>query len=162
MSSYPRTSQSFAKRKVSKCQLTTPYTSQQNGVIERKNCTIGHAAYLLNRLPTKALDTRSPYEAWFGKTPHFEHLRVFNCTTHVKTTKPYIKKLDDRSQKMVCFGVEDGTKAHRLYDPQHEKIYVSRDIIFEEEKKWDWSVLAITSRMLQSSLPWKKRKTQQT
>ena len=36
---------------------------------------------------------------------------------------------------MVYFGVEDETKAHRLYDPQHEKIYVSRDVVFEEEKK---------------------------
>ena len=25
-----------------------------------------------------------------------------------------------------------------LYDLQHEKIYVSRYFIFEEEKKWDW------------------------
>ena len=42
---------------------------------------------------------------------------------------------------MVYFGVEDGTKAHRLYDPQHEKIqkiHASRDVAFEEEKKWDW------------------------
>ena len=39
---------------------------------------------------------------------------------------------------MVYFGVEDRTKIQRLYDPQHEKIYISRDVIFEEEKKWDW------------------------
>ena len=39
---------------------------------------------------------------------------------------------------MVNFGVEDGTKTHRLYDPQHEKIRVSRDLVFEEEKKWNW------------------------
>ena len=39
---------------------------------------------------------------------------------------------------MVYFGVEDGTKAHMLHDPQHEKIHVSRDVVFEEEKKWNW------------------------
>ena len=70
-----------------------------------------------------------------NNTPHFEYLRVFDCTTHVKTAKPYIKKLDDRSQKMVYFGVEDGTKAHKLYDLQHKKIHVSRDVVFEEERK---------------------------
>ena len=93
--------------------------------------------YLLNRLPTKALDTRTPYEAWFCNIPHFDYLRVFGCITHVKMEKPYIKKLDDISQKMMYFGVEDGTKAYRLYDPRHKKIHVSRDVVFKEEKKWD-------------------------
>ena len=39
---------------------------------------------------------------------------------------------------MVYFGVEDGTKPHRIYDLQHEKIHGSRDVVFEEEKKWYW------------------------
>ena len=39
---------------------------------------------------------------------------------------------------MVYFGIKDGTKTHRLYDPQHEKIHINRDVVFEEEKKWDW------------------------
>ena len=51
-----------------------------------------HAVYLLNCLPTKALDTCIPYEAWFDKTPHFEYLRFFGCRIYVKTAKPYIKK----------------------------------------------------------------------
>ena len=71
------------------------------------------------------------------KIPHFKHLRVFRCTTYVKNTKPHIKKLDYQSQKMAYFGIEDSTKAHRRYDPQHEKIHVSRDVIFKEQKKWD-------------------------
>ena len=49
----------------------------------------------LNRLPTKALETRTPYEAWFENTPHFEYLRVYDCTVHVKTAKQYMKKFDD-------------------------------------------------------------------
>ena len=99
---------------------------------------IRNAVYLLNRLRTKALHTCIPYEAWFDKTPHFEYLRFFGCKTYVKTAKPYIKKLDKESQKMVYFGVENGTKTHRLYGPQNEKIHGSRDVVFEEEKKWDW------------------------
>ena len=39
---------------------------------------------------------------------------------------------------MVYFGIEDETKTHRLYDPQHKKFCVSRDVVFKEEKKWDW------------------------
>ena len=34
--------------------------------------------------------------------------------------------------------LKEGTKVHMLYDPQHEKIYIIRYFIFEEEKMWDW------------------------
>lgn len=40
---------------------------------------------------------------------------------------------------MVYFGVEDGSKAHRLYNPQTRKMVVSRDVIFEEEVAWVWN-----------------------
>jgi hypothetical protein len=50
-----------------------------------------------------------------------------------------LKKLDDRSVGMVYFGVEEGSKAHRLYNPQTKKIVVSRDVIFEEAASWNWN-----------------------
>jgi hypothetical protein len=40
---------------------------------------------------------------------------------------------------MVYFGVEEGSKAHRLYNPQTRKIVVSRDVVFEENVPWRWS-----------------------
>lgn len=65
------------------------------------------------------------------------HLKVFGCTAHAKVVTPHLKKLDDRSRKLVYFGVEDGSKAYRLYDPASNKIVVSRDTVFEESKVWD-------------------------
>jgi hypothetical protein len=50
-----------------------------------------------------------------------------------------MKKLDERSVGMVYFGVEEGSKAHRLYNPHTKKIVVSRDVIFEEVVCWQWS-----------------------
>jgi hypothetical protein len=35
--------------------------------------------YILNRLPTEALNGRTPYEAWYGRKSTFSHLRVFGC-----------------------------------------------------------------------------------
>ena len=73
-------------------QLKTPYTPQQNGVVECKNRTILEMArcllhdkdlpkkfwaeaastsvFLLNRLPTKALSKSTPFEAWYGFKPN--------------------------------------------------------------------------------------------
>ena len=48
---------------------------------------------------------------------------------------PHLKKLDDKSHQMVYLGVEEGSKAHRFYDTQHNKIVVSRDVVFEENVK---------------------------
>jgi transposase InsO family protein len=77
------------------------YSPQQNGIVERRNQTVvgmarallkqrgmpvvfwGEAVmtavYILNRSPTKALNSRTPYEAWHGRKPAVSHLRVFGC-----------------------------------------------------------------------------------
>lgn len=39
---------------------------------------------------------------------------------------------------MCLFGVNDESKAWRLYDPTSRKIVVRKDVVFEEEKSWDW------------------------
>jgi hypothetical protein len=137
--------------------FTAPFTPQQNGVVERRNRSVMDMArallksmkvpgrywaeavrhvHLLNRLPTKVL---GPYEAWTGRKPNLGHLKVFGCTAHAKVVTPHLKKLDDRSKKLVYFGVEEGSKAYRLYDPESNKIIVSRDTVFEEHLMWDWS-----------------------
>ena len=41
---------------------------------------------------------------------------------------------------MVYLGVEDGSKAHRLFNPHKGAIPVSRYIIFEENVQWNWNV----------------------
>lgn len=125
-------------------QMTAPYTPQQNGVVERKNKivmemtravlksmrvpsrfwaeAVRHSVYLLNRLPTKAMGYRTPYEAWNGRRPHLGHLKIFGCKGHVRSTVPHLKKLDDRSVPMVYFGIEEGSKAHRMFNPQTNRI----------------------------------------
>jgi hypothetical protein len=56
---------------------------------------VRHVVYLLNRLPTKAMGERTPFEAWNGRKPHLGHLRLFGCMAHVKPTTLHMKKLDD-------------------------------------------------------------------
>ena len=111
---------------------------------------VRHAVYLLNRLPTKALGERTPFEAWMGRKPHLAHLRVFGCVAYVKNTTPHLKKLDDRSSPMVYFGVEEGCKAHRLYDPGSGKLQISRDVLFQENLEWLGTKLLVMVRRLQS------------
>ncbi|GJT89234.1 zinc finger, CCHC-type containing protein [Tanacetum coccineum] len=141
-------------------QLTAPYSPQQNGVVERRNRTVlsttrsmmkamklpltfwaeavRHAIYILNRVSTRALEDKTPYEALYNRKPNLENLRIFGCTAYAKITIPHLKKLDDRSIPMIYLGVEEGSKACRLYDPKGKRKHVSRDVRFMETKPWDW------------------------
>jgi hypothetical protein len=40
---------------------------------------------------------------------------------------------------MVMIGYEAGTKAYHAYNPVDKKLIVTRDVLFEEEKSWNWS-----------------------
>lgn len=69
------------------------------------------AVYVLNGSPTKSLEGVTPYEAWHGKKPSVGHPRVFGSVGHVKNNGLGVKKLSDRSVKMVLLGYAEGTKA---------------------------------------------------
>nr|GEX57236.1 zinc finger, CCHC-type [Tanacetum cinerariifolium] len=95
---------------------------------------VRHAIYILNRVPTRALEDKTPYEALYNRKPNLENLRIFGCTTYAKITTPHLKKLDDRSIPLIYLGVEEGSKACRLYDPVEKKKHVSRDVSGELQR----------------------------
>jgi hypothetical protein len=148
-------------------QLTAPYSPQQNGGVERQNAMVvgttssllkekglpawfwGEAVitavYLLNRVPTKAVEGRTPFEVWYGKKPVVHHLKTFGCIVYVKNMKPHLKKMEDRGRKMIFVGYECRSKAYRAYDPATKRVHVTRDVVFDESTQWDWSKGAKTS-----------------
>jgi hypothetical protein len=50
-----------------------------------------------------------------------------------------MKKLADRSTKMMFVGYEAGSTSYMYYDPRTKKVDISRDVIFDEDAKWDWT-----------------------
>lgn len=99
---------------------------------------VRHAIYVLNRLPTRALSGVTPYEALKNEKPNIGYIKVFGCKAYMKVPNNLTKKLDDRSKSVVNLGKEPGTKVYRLYDPESNRIVVSRDIVFEETEVWPW------------------------
>ncbi len=138
-----------------KHQSTVPYTPQQNGVAERKNMSLMEmarcmvksqalphscwleavmcATYVLNRCPTKALQSITPYEAWHGRKPSVAHLHVFGCLAYALVRGQHRKKLDDKAVKWIFVGYGSESKGYRLYHPQTKCILVSRDVVFVED-----------------------------
>ncbi|XP_022679612.1 uncharacterized protein LOC111256233 [Setaria italica] len=96
------------------------------------------AVFILNRAPTRALNDKTPHEAWYGRKPAVHFLHTFGCVAHVKVAGGHLRKLDDRSTTMVMIGYEPGTKAYRLYNPATDRVHVSRDVVFQEGRAWKW------------------------
>lgn len=152
----------FCKEQGIKRQLTAAYTPQQNGVPERRNRTIKNkvccllsekqmprslwpdaakwTAHVLNRSLTKAIKDMVPEERWTGIKPKVDYFRVFGSVAHVHIPVQKRIKLDDRSHICILLGVSEESKAYHLYDPVKKKMTVSRDVIFEEDAKWDWKL----------------------
>ena len=148
--------QEYLKTEGVRHELTVPKNPEQNGVAERINRTlietarsmlidshlphsfwaeaISTAAYLRNRSPTKAVAEMTPYEAWTGKRPQVDGLRVFGCQAFVHIPKDERKKLDSKSRRCIFWGYGVTTKGYRLYDPMKKKVCYSRDVIFMEDK----------------------------
>jgi hypothetical protein len=134
-------------------------SSQQNGVIEQHNQKVvgmawallkqwgmsavfwGEAVmttiYILNHSPTKALNSRTSYEAWHGCKPAVSHLWVFSCLVFAKELG-HIGKLDDRSTPRVFIGYAEGLKAYRILDPGAQCVRTTRDVVFDEGRGWAW------------------------
>lgn len=100
---------------------------------------VSTAVYILNRSSTRNVARVTPYEAWLGKKPNVHYFRIFWCVAHVKPVRPNAKKLDDRSKPMVMLRYEAGTKAYRVYDPIDERVHITRDVVLNEEAKWNWT-----------------------
>jgi hypothetical protein len=89
--------------------------------------------YLLNWVPTKAVEGMTPSEAWYGKKPAVHHLKTFGCIIYVRNMAPHLKKLEDRCCKMIFVGYEHRSKAFRVYDPVTQCVHMTRDMVFDEE-----------------------------
>ncbi|XP_071740805.1 uncharacterized protein [Rutidosis leptorrhynchoides] len=96
------------------------------------------ACHILNRYISRSLDDKVPEEMWSGMKPSVDHFKGFGCIAYVHVLAQLRTKLEDRSQKCVFLGVSLESKAYRLYNPIEQKIVVSRDVIFDEDSKWDW------------------------
>ena len=93
---------------------------------------------MLNRCPTSVVKDMTPQEAWSGEKHFMEFFRVFGCIAFIHVPEARRTKLEDRSVPCVLLGVSEESKAYRLYNPITKKIVISRDVVFEEKREWDW------------------------
>ncbi|WRX24634.1 Integrase [Theobroma cacao] len=109
-------------------QLTIPSSPQQNEVSERKYRSILDMGrcLLFEKDPSKN----------FGK-PSVDHLKVFESICYHQILESHITKLDFRSEIVVFIGYSEQPKWYRLYLVRFNKVIVSKNVIFDENAKWN-------------------------
>jgi transposase InsO family protein len=136
-------------------EFTAPYSSAQNGLAERairttiddvrtllRDSNLSHSywaeagAYSIdtrNVIPSRRHPGRIPTEAFSGKRQDISYLRVFGAKCWAKVPIAHgASKLDPRSVECRLLGYASGSGNYKVQDVTSRRVFVSRDVIFEE------------------------------
>jgi histone deacetylase 1/2 len=134
--------------------VSCPHTHQQNGTAERKHrhivetglTLLAHASvpfpywsdafftacFLINRMPTKVIAMQTPLQRLLGEVPDYTFFKVFGCACW-PNLRPYNNhKLQYRSKKCVFLGYSPLHKGYKCLHVPSNRVYISRDVIFDE------------------------------
>ena len=135
-------------------QVSCPHAHQQNGAAERKHrhivevglTLLAHASmplkfwdeafltavFLINRLPSKVIHHDTPHERLYSQPPDYASLHTFGCACW-PNLRPYnARKLEFRSKQCVFLGYSNHHKGFKCLEPSTGRVYVSRDVVFDE------------------------------
>ena len=84
--------------------------------------------YLINRSPTKSLDNKTPFEAWYRK------LVTYGCLgVQPTSTSQEMRGRNWTPKQRNAYGT--ARKGYRLYDQKTSRIVHSRDVVFNESSR---------------------------
>ncbi|KYM95373.1 Copia protein [Cyphomyrmex costatus] len=78
---------------------------------------VATANYIRNRCITNVLKGKTPFEAWHGRRPNVEHLRIFGETAFMLDKTPGKGKLDPRGIKCTFLGYDEPSRSFRVWVP---------------------------------------------
>jgi hypothetical protein len=146
-------------------QFSAPRVPQQNGVMERKNCTlvemarmmldehrtpmrfwadaISTACYISNRIFLRSILHLTPFELCFGCKPSVSYLRPFGCKCFVLKCAN-LDKFESRSFDGILLGYTPHGRSYRIYNLETNTVIESYDVTFDENAPCPHDVLECT------------------
>lgn len=79
------------------------------------------------------LSKMSQFEMLYGHAPSLCHIRVIRCLCYT-TTLPKQDKFAPRAIKCVFLGYDIHQKGYKVYNLANKSYFISRDVIFYEDK----------------------------
>jgi hypothetical protein len=137
-----------------KRKLFVARTSQQNGVVERKNMTVQEMAQIMlmdsklidifwtqvvhttihiqNRVMLRNNTDKTPYELWKGRPTNVNHFRVFGSKCYIKREDGRMGKFDSRVDKRILVGYSSTKKEYKCYNLILKKYVESINVTIDE------------------------------
>jgi hypothetical protein len=137
-----------------KHEFFSPYTPQQNDVVERKNITlldmarsmldeyktldrfwaeaINTAYYSVNRLYLHRIVKKTSYELLTGKKPNVSYFRVFGSKCFILIKRGRKSKFAIKAVEGFLLGYDSNTRAYRVFNKSTGLVEVSCDIVFDK------------------------------
>jgi hypothetical protein len=137
-----------------KHEFSTPYTPQQNGVVERKNMmlidmartmlgeykmteqfwseAVNTACHAINRLYLHRLLKKTSYELLTGNKPNVSYFRVFMRKCYILVKKGRHSKFAPKVVEGFLLGYDSNTKEYRVFNKSLGLVEVSSDVVFDE------------------------------
>jgi hypothetical protein len=137
-----------------KMQHIVPYTSQQNGVAERKNCTLKEmincmiqskglslrystkaiifSNYIVNPTPIKTLKNITLEKAWTKINQDVSYLYLFRSEAWAHIPDEKKKALLPKSEKCIFVGYPEDVKGYKFLQSHSNEIIIRRDVKFDE------------------------------
>jgi hypothetical protein len=144
----------FLEEEGIKHEFSSPYTPQQNGVVERKNRTlldmartmldeyktpdrfwakaINTACYSINRLYLHRILKKTSYELLTDKKPNVSYFRVFGSKCFILVKRERKFKFAPKAVEGFLLGYDSNTRAYRVFNKSTRLVEVSCDIMFDE------------------------------
>jgi len=94
---------------------------------------VQYATYIKNRMPTRALNGMTPYEAMEKVKPDVGKLQPFGTECYILIQGETPSKIGAKSQKARFMGFSEESRAYRYILPGAKKVLTSRNVIFPYE-----------------------------
>jgi hypothetical protein len=144
----------FLEEEGIKHEFSSPYTPQQNGVVERKNRTlldmaktmldeyktpdrfwaeaINTACYSINRLYLHRILNKTSYELLTGKKPNVSYFRVFGSKCFILIKRGRTSKFAPKAVEGFLLGYDSNTRAYIVFNISTRLVEVYCDTVFDE------------------------------
>ena len=135
--------------------FSSPKTSQQNGILERKNrvvqemaCVMLHnkklpksfwgeavntACHTLNRVYFRPDSKKTSCELWRGKKPVVKYFRIFGSDCYILRDRENLEKFDAKSDKGYFLGYSSTSRAYRVYNLKTKTVMESSNVVINNE-----------------------------